>query len=102
MGPLIHLATPTHAGVDAARLDYSVGRSLTAADFALQDRYVDARLLSLTPATTGVITGLGISPARFDSPNGSAGVNSFTWRRFGPRRRRPAGACHHPDHNRVG
>lgn len=78
MGPLIHLATPTHAGVDAARLDYSVGRSLTATDFALQDRYIDARLLGLTPATTGVITGLGVSPARFDSPNGTTGLTSFT------------------------
>lgn len=78
MGPLIHLATPTRAGVDAARLDYSVGRSLTAADFLLQDRYVDARLLGLTPATAGVITGLGISPARFDSPNGTTGLTSLT------------------------
>ena len=78
MGPLIHLAAPTPAGLDAARLDYSVGRSLTAADFGLQKRYVDARLLGLTPAATGVITGLGISPPRFDSPNGATGLTSLT------------------------
>lgn len=78
MGALIHLAAPSPAGPDADRVSYSVGRSLTAADFARQGRYVEARLLGLAPATPGVITGLGISPARFDSPNGTTGLSTFT------------------------
>ena len=78
MGALIHLAAPAPAGKDAGRLYYGVGRSLTAADFAQQGRYTEARLLGLTTATTGVIAGLGVSPARFDSPNGTTGLPSLT------------------------
>jgi hypothetical protein len=78
MGALIRVAAPTPAGVDAARTSYSVGRSLTAADFGRQDRYIDARLLGLAPATVGAITGLAVSPARFDSPNGTAGLTTLT------------------------
>jgi hypothetical protein len=78
MGALIRLATPTRAGVDAERVSYSVGRSLTAADFGRQDRYIDARLLGLAPATAGAITGLAVSPARFDSPNGTTGLTTLT------------------------
>ena len=78
MGALIHLAAPSPAGPDADRVSYSVGRSLTAADFARQSRYIEARLLGLAPATPGVITGLGISPARFDSANGTTGLTTFT------------------------
>ena len=78
MGALIHLAAPSPAGPDADRVSYSVGRSLTAADFARQGRYIESRLLGLAPATPGVITGLGISPARFDSANGTTGLTTFT------------------------
>src|SRR5271166_619729 len=78
MGALIHLAAAAPAGKDAGRVYYGVGRSLTAADFAQQDRYTEARLLGLTTATTGVIAGLGVSPARFDSPNGITGLSSLT------------------------
>jgi len=78
MGALIHLATPVAAGDDAARVYYAVGRSLTAADFAQQGRYIDARLLGLAPADTGAITGLGISPSRYDSPDGTTGLATLT------------------------
>ena len=78
MGALIHLAVPAPAGQDAGRVYYGVGRSLTAADFAQQGRYNEARLLGLTTGTTGVIAGLGVSPARFDSANGTTGLTSLT------------------------
>lgn len=91
MGALIHLATPTPAlvtptAVPSERVNYFVGRTLTAADFALEGRYVAARLLGLTPATVGVLTGLGVTviqpgakPAsRFDSPDGTTGLTGFT------------------------
>jgi hypothetical protein len=78
MGALIRLAAPAPAGTDAGRLYYGVGRSLTAADFAQRGRYTEARLLGLTTATTGVIAGLGVSPARFDSANGTTGLPSLT------------------------
>jgi hypothetical protein len=78
MGALIHLAVPVPAGQDAGRVYYGVGRSVTAADFAQQGRYNEARLLGLTTGTMGVIAGLGISPARFDSPNGISGAASLT------------------------
>ncbi len=78
MGALIHLAAASPAGPDADRISYSVGRSLTAADFARQSRYIESRLLGLAPATPGVITGLGISPAQFDSANGTTGLTTFT------------------------
>ena len=73
MSALIRLATPADSGPDAARVYYSVGRSLSATDFALQSSYVDGRLLGMTPANTGAITGLGVSPARYDGP----GLASF-------------------------
>jgi hypothetical protein len=78
MGVLIHLAVPSPAGTDAGRVSYSVGRSLTAADLAMQARYIDARLLGMTPASWGVLNGLGLSPSRYDSPDGTAGLASFT------------------------
>jgi uncharacterized coiled-coil protein SlyX len=78
MGVLIHLAAPLPAGPDAARLYVSAGRSLTAADLAMQSRYVDARLLGLAPAAWGVLNGLGVSPARYDSPDGATGLATFT------------------------
>ena len=78
MGALIHLAAPAPAGKDARRVYYGVGRSLTAADFLQEDRYTEARLLGLTTGTTGVIAGLGVSPARFDSANGTTGLPSLT------------------------
>jgi hypothetical protein len=78
MGVLIHLAPPSPAGTDAGRVYYSVGRSLTAADLAMQARYIDARLLGLAPASWGVLTGLGVSPARYDSPDGTTGLAGFT------------------------
>ncbi len=91
MGSLIHLATPapalvTATAVPAERVNYFVSRALTAADFALQGRYIAARLLSLAPATIGVLTGLGVSvipavgqsAARFDSPDGVTGLTGFT------------------------
>jgi hypothetical protein len=78
MGALIRLAAPTPAGADAERVSYSVGRSLSATDFVRQDRYIDARLLGLAPAIAGAITGLGVSPARFDSPDGTAGLTTLT------------------------
>ncbi|MBV8443978.1 MAG: hypothetical protein JO312_26055 [Hyphomicrobiales bacterium] len=74
MGVLIHLTSPASAGPDAARVDYSVGRSLTASDFGRQAKYVDARLLGLTPANTGVISGLGVSPARYDNLAAQASI----------------------------
>ncbi|MGC2077783.1 MAG: hypothetical protein WA728_17485, partial [Xanthobacteraceae bacterium] len=55
-----------------------VGRSLAAADFAQQGRYNEARLLGLTTGTAGVIAGLGVTPARFDSANGTTGLASLT------------------------
>ena len=61
MGALIHLAAPSPASVDSSRVYYAVGRSMTAADFALEDRYIDDRLLGLLPAVTGVITGLDVA-----------------------------------------
>jgi hypothetical protein len=78
MGALIRLAPAAPAGPDAARVAYSVGRSLTAADFARQSRYVEARLLGLAPATFGVLAGLGLSPARYDSPDGTTGLARLT------------------------
>ena len=78
MGALIHLAVPARAGQDAGRVYYGVGRSLTAADFVQQGSYNEARLLGLTTGTTGVIAGLGVSPARFDSANGTTGLTLLT------------------------
>ncbi len=91
MGVLIHLAAPvpavaTATTVPAERVYYFVGRTLTAADFALQGRYIAARLLGLARAAAGVLTGLGVSvtPAagkpssRFDSPDGTTGLAGFT------------------------
>jgi hypothetical protein len=78
MGALIHLAAPTPAGADASRVSYSVGRSLTAADLGLQGRYTEARLLGMAPSSWGVLTGLAVSPSRYDSPDGTAGLASFT------------------------
>ncbi len=78
MGALIHLAAPAPAGADASRVYYAVGRSLTAADLALQDRYIEARLLGLAPAAWGAITGLGVAPARYDSPDGTTGLAAVT------------------------
>lgn len=76
--PLIHLASPASAGPAADRVYYAVGRSLTAADFARQGRYVTGRLLGLTPPVIGVLSGLGLSPERFDSSDGSTGLAAFT------------------------
>jgi hypothetical protein len=78
MGALIHLTSPASAVPDAARVYYSVGRSLTASDFELQAKYIDARLLGLTPANTGVISGLGVSPARYDNLAAQASPPNFT------------------------
>src|SRR5271156_4890067 len=78
MSALIHLSAPVQAGPDAARVYYAVGRSLSAADFAQQSSYVDARLLGLTPTNLGVISGLGVSPARYDDVSGSASAPEFT------------------------
>ncbi len=78
MGVLIHLTTPAPAGADAGRVYYAVGRSLTASDLALQGRYVEARLLDMAPATWGVLSGLGVTPPRYDSPDGTTGLASFT------------------------
>jgi hypothetical protein len=78
MGVLIHLAAPSPAGTDAGRISYSVGRSLTAADLAMQARYIDARLLGMAPASWGVLSGLSVSPPRYDSPDGTTGLASFT------------------------
>jgi hypothetical protein len=78
MGAMIHLTSPASAGPDAARVYYSVGRSLTASDFDLQAKYIDARLLGLTPSSTGVISGLGVSPARYDNLAGQASPPNFT------------------------
>jgi hypothetical protein len=75
---VIHLAPPTPAGPDADRVAYSVGRSLTAADFARQDRYIDARLLDLAPAVPGVISGMGITPARFDATTAVPSLATLT------------------------
>ncbi len=66
MGALIHLIAPVPAVPDASRPYYAVGRGLSASDFAQQSRYADARLLGLTPKNLGVISGLGVSPARYD------------------------------------
>jgi hypothetical protein len=91
MGSVIHLAAPlpaqvTATAVPAERVNYFVSRVLTAADFALQGRYILGRLLSLAPATTGVLTGLSVSvtPAvgqsttRYDSPDGVTGLTGLT------------------------
>jgi hypothetical protein len=78
MGVLIHLAVPSPAGTDAGRISYSVGRSLTAADLAMQARYIDARLLGMAPASWGVLSGLSVSPPRYDSPDGTTGLGSLT------------------------
>jgi hypothetical protein len=78
MGALIHLTSPASAVPDAARVYYSVGRSLAASDFELQAKYIDARLLGLTPANTGVISGLGVSPARYDNLAAQASPPNFT------------------------
>jgi hypothetical protein len=86
MGAIIHLANPTPSSTDAAaRVAYWVGRSLTAADFARNDRYLAQRLLGVTPATLGVMSGLGLTiagsgafPGRFDSPNGTTGLTQIT------------------------
>jgi hypothetical protein len=77
MGALIHLVAPTPAGADAGHVSYSVGRSLTAADLTLQGRYIEARLLGMAPSSWGVLTGLAVSPSRYDSPDGIAGLASF-------------------------
>lgn len=68
MSALIRLATPADTGPNAARVYYSVGRSLSATQFVLQNNYVDGRLLGLTPANAGTVAGLGVSPARYDGP----------------------------------
>ncbi len=73
MNALIRLAPPADTSPNAARVCYSVGRSVSATDFALQSSYVDGRLLGLTPANTGAIAGLGVSPARYDG----TGLASF-------------------------
>jgi hypothetical protein len=78
MGSLIHLTAPASAVPDAARVYYSVGRTLTATEFNLQAKYIDARLLGLTPANTGVISGLGVSPARYDNLAAQASPPNFT------------------------
>jgi hypothetical protein len=78
MGALIHLAPPVPGGASASRVYYSVGRTLTASDFALQSSYVEARLLGLAPAAWGVISGLAITPQRFDTPDGATGLPSFS------------------------
>jgi hypothetical protein len=67
VGVLIHLSAPASSVPGAARVFYSVGRSLSAKDFGQQAKYVDARLLGLTPANTGVISGLGVSPAPYEN-----------------------------------
>src|SRR5215475_7095847 len=61
MGALIHLAAPAPASIDSGRVYYAVGRALTAADFAREDRYIDDRLLGLMPAVTGVISGMEVT-----------------------------------------
>ena len=78
MGSLIHLTASASAVPDAARVYYSVGRTLTASEFNLQAKYIDARLLGLTPANTGVISGLGVSPARYDNLAAQASPPNFT------------------------
>ncbi len=78
MGSLIHLTAPASAVPDAARVYYSVGRTLTASEFNLQAKYIDARLLGLTPANTGVVSGLGVSPARYDNLAAQASPPNFT------------------------
>jgi hypothetical protein len=78
MGALIHLTSPASAGPNASRVYYSVGRSLTASEFGLQAKYIDARLLGLTPSNTGVISGLGVSPARYDNLAAQASPPNFT------------------------
>jgi hypothetical protein len=67
MSALIHLMAPVASGPDAKRVFYSVGRTLSQIDFEMQSRYVDARLLGLTPANVGVISGLGVSPASYSN-----------------------------------
>jgi len=77
MSALIHLMPPVEAGPDAQRVFYSVGRTLSAADFVMQSRYVDARLLGLTPAQIGVISGLGVSPSSYSNLAGAAQNPAF-------------------------
>ena len=76
MGALIHLIPPAPSFPDAAKVYYAVGRALSASDFAQQDRYIDARLLGLTPTNLGVISGLGVSPQRYDNWPTSTAVSS--------------------------
>jgi len=78
MSALIHLMPPVQAGPDTQRVFYSVGRTLSATDFAMQSRYVDARLLGLTPTYIGVISGLGVSPASYNNLSGGAQDQAFT------------------------
>ncbi len=78
MGALIHLAPPVPGGASASRVHYAAGRSLTAADFVMQGGYVEARLLGLAPVGWGVLSGLAVTPQRFDTPDGNTGLASFT------------------------
>lgn len=63
----IHLHRPIAAGPDAIRVNYFPQRSVGSAEFGLQARYIEQRLLGVSAiAQPGVLDGLTLTPARQD------------------------------------